>query len=266
MNKSIAGILPVFLLLFVFGRAAGQEASLQKRADIVISGVVIDSQTEAFLPNVHYSVSGRTAGMTDRAGQFALFAGMNDSIHFSMVGYKSALLVIGSEFTASQYLVMVAMVTDTLQIAEVVVMPRLDALRTIASGSSQYDSRELNNARGNLNLSFHQGLTGANQTGDPAINYEMVRRKLMVEAYEKGGIPSDRIASISPIMAIPALYLLMNGLPETPSAPAQGISNRDLERLKSMLRDQIYNRKLPFEKDSLDNMACHFRVLLEPSR
>jgi hypothetical protein len=265
-QKALVGLL-AFILFTTIGRSAGgQQTRVQTRPDIRVSGVVIDAETEATLSNVHYSVSGRTGGITDISGQFSLYARQFDTVLFSMVGYKNTTLIIGSEFTASQYLVMVGMVTDTLQIAEVVVVPRLDGLRSIASGSSLADSKEFENARGNLNLAFHQGLTGVNKTGDPAINYEMLRRKHIIEAYEKGGIPSDRIASFSPLIIIPALYLLMNGLPEKPPAPAPAISNSDLERLRKLYRDKIYKKKLPLEEDSLDNMAGHLWVFFESAR
>jgi len=222
--------------------AAGQQASSGQQL-ILINGVVIDADTEAALPNVQFMVQGRGGGVTDGSGLFSVFAVMYDTIEFRMVGYKPSVLAIGSTFTASQYLVLIPMVTDTLVIGEVIVIPQLPNLRSVAEGSTVLDSREFGNARDNISISVHQGLTGANKMGDPGINYEMLRKQHQIAAYEKGGIPGDRMVSVSPFMIIPALYLLMNGMPEKPSAPVPKMTNRELEQLRKVYRDLINSKR-----------------------
>ena len=49
----------------------------------------------------------------------------------------------------------------------------------------------------------------------PTIIYYLRQQK--VDAYERGGIPSDRIVGIKSIIIIPAAYLLLHGVPEKPA-------------------------------------------------
>lgn len=234
-----------FIVLFTIhsGYLLCQGIVAAENRRIFIEGVIINSVTEEPVPNVQYSIFGRGGGVSDQAGLFAFFAIPYDTIEFRMIGFRPTLVVIDAGYTAPQYLVLIALRPDTVDLGEVVVMPRLADLRSVAESNTLFNSREFENARGNINIAVHQGLTGVNQTGDPTINYEVLRRKQVIDAYEKGGIPSDKMASISPFVIVPAIYLLMNGLPEKPAAPTPRISNRELERLKNTYRELIYNRK-----------------------
>jgi hypothetical protein len=161
-----------------------------------------------------------------------------------MIGYKTSILPITQSHTVNEYLALVPMVTDTVEIAEVIVIPGFSGgLRSIAEGASANDLRQIENARGNLNISTYQGLTGADKTGDPKLNYAMLRQKQKYDAYEKGGIPSDKMLAVSPFMVIPALYLLIKGLPEQPSAPQSELSYKDIERLWDAYRESLFEKK-----------------------
>jgi hypothetical protein len=235
---------PVSVQQTVSGRQTGDvQQTLSGQQLILINGAVIDAVTEEALPNVQFTVPGRGGGVTDGSGLFSVFAVMYDTIEFRMIGYKPSILAIGSTFTASQYLVLIPMVTDTLVIGEVIVIPQLPNLRSVAEGSTMLDSREFGNARENISISVHQGLTGVNKMGDPGVNYELLRKQHQIEAYEKGGIPGDRMISVSPFMIIPAIYLLMNGLPEKPPAPLPKMTNREFEQLRKAYRDLLNTRK-----------------------
>lgn len=222
---------------------SGQQKVVEKAA-IQVHGVVVDAQTEAAIPNVQYTLFGRGGGgVTDAFGQFLLFAYKGDSIEFRMVGYKPSLLRMTDSHNLSGYLVLIAMVSDTLSVGEVVILPQVPDLRTMANTPTILDSRQYENARSNLAMSVHQGLTGTPKLTDSRDFYEVLREQHKTEAYEKGGIPSDKMVALSPFMLIPAYYLLMNGFPDDPKAPAEKISNRDLERLRKALHDQIFNKK-----------------------
>ena len=64
-----------------------------------------------------------------------------------------------------------------------------------------------------------------------------------VDAYERGGIPSDKIAGISPLMLIPAAYLLIHGLPEKPAAyGAETIQQDELDQIQKKYLRRRNNR------------------------
>jgi hypothetical protein len=79
--------------------------------------------------------------------------------------------------------------------------------------------------------------------GDPGVNYEFLRQKQKIDAYEKGGIPSDKMLGLSPLMLIPAAYLLLHGLPEKPAPPKPQISSKDLDELQKKYLESLRNRK-----------------------
>jgi len=232
----------IILLLLIPAMGAGQQIAVDTKP-IQVKGVVVDAQTQAVIPNVQYSIMGRGGGVTDAFGQFLIFALRGDSIEFRMVGYKPSILKMLESHNASGYLVLIAMVTDTLLVGEVVILPQLPDIRTIANTPTILDSREYENARNNLAMSVHQALTTERKLTDPRDFYDVQREKHKVEAYEKGGIPSDRMVALSPLMIIPAYYLLMNGFPEAPKAPVEKISYKDLERLRKAHQDQLLRQK-----------------------
>jgi hypothetical protein len=234
-------ILSVMLGIFP-GKMLSQDVAKDTRL-LLLTGLVIDAKSGQHLSNVQYYNRLAGGGVTNSEGQFSMFASPGDTIEFRMVGYKPSFLSIDRSHSAREYLVLVPMMTDTLEIGEVLVMPRIGDLRSIAEGASVNDTRQYENARGNINISVHQGLTGTSRMGDPSVNYEMLRKKQTYDAYEKGGIPSDRMIAVSPLLIVPALYLLMNGMPEKPSAPHPQLSYKDIERLKNAYREMIYSKK-----------------------
>jgi hypothetical protein len=79
--------------------------------------------------------------------------------------------------------------------------------------------------------------------GDPSVNYEILRQKQKTDAFERGGIPSDRIAGLSPFLLIPAAYLLIRGVPEPPTPPKPQLSSKDLLELQNRYLEVLKNRK-----------------------
>jgi hypothetical protein len=95
-------------------------------------------------------------------------------------------------------------------------MPRIASLKSDILRPQITNNKELDNAKYNLEVSAYQGRVIQGKLGDPAMNYEMLRQQQKADAYSKGQIPPDRILGLSPLLLIPAAYLLINGLPEKP--------------------------------------------------
>jgi hypothetical protein len=90
------------------------------------------------------------------------------------------------------------------------------------------------NATNNLRMAVYQGLANPPELGDPATNYEVLRQKQRMDAYNKGQIASDRMIGLSPLTLIPLIYLAAKGLPEDPEPPAPHISAREMDYLKQV--------------------------------
>jgi hypothetical protein len=237
-------ILLTLVLLLATVKVSGQQP-VREQASILITGVVIDGATEKGIANAQYFARRGGGGITGLQGAFSLFTRPGDTIEFRMVGYRPAFLKVDESHVAASYLAMVVMVTDTTQVGEVIILPQLPDLRTIATSPSVLDSKEYENARRNITVSVYQGLTNEQQMVDARANYDVLRRRQTIDAFEKGSIPSSQMVSVSPFMIVPALYLLMNGLPEEPKPPPASISNKDLERLRKAWRDSINKQEQP---------------------
>ena len=69
---------------------------------------------------------------------------------------------------------------------------------------------------------------------------ELLRQRQTIMAYEKGGIPSDRMVGLNILSIIPAsIYLLKNGLPEKPVPPKPHVSNSEIEKMKRSYRESL---------------------------
>lgn len=191
----------------------------------------MDSETYKPLPGSQLFVNKRFTSVTDDNGAFSLYVNVRDSLVFSRTGYKPANVIISDTLIGKQYVAGIFMTSDTLQIGEVVIVPRATNLRLEIMNGRPPASPEIENARHNVAVSAYQGRTTTGKLGDPASNYEMLRQRQRINAYERGGIPSDRIVGLSPFMLIPAAYLLMNGFPERPAPLKPDISDRELDEI-----------------------------------
>jgi hypothetical protein len=176
-------------------------------------------------------------------GSFAIYAHRNDTIVFSLLGYKPSTLIVCDTLTGKEFLTGVYLQSDTLEIGEVIIVPRMTNLKAVMLNPTIESNTQLNNAKTNISIASYQGKTGQNKLGDPNINYEILRQKQKIDAYEKGGIPSDKILAVSPLLLIPAAYLLIHGLPEVPPPPQPGITARDLEELNNRYMELLKKRK-----------------------
>jgi hypothetical protein len=207
----------------------GQQKTNDRK--ILFRGVVISSSTSERLAGSQILINNLFRSSSRDDGTFSFFAFPGDTIVFTMLGYKRSRLIVGDTLKAREFLTGVYMQNDTLQIGEVIILPRFSSLRAEVANAAMEQSVQMENARSNLTIAAYQGRTGQGKLGDPALNYEILRQRQKIQAYEKGGIPSDRIVGISPFMLIPAAYLLFHGMPEPAQPPEPRISPRDIEEL-----------------------------------
>lgn len=232
-------VLSFICLLSLPGQNTGVDDAL-----IRINGIVMDALTMEPLPGSGISVGERFYSAADEEGRFTFRIGRVDTVIFSMVGYRPAVLIVsdtlrGREFNAGIYLH-----SDTVSIGEVIIIPRLAGLKRELLKPASTPDPQTENARYNLAVSAYQGKVGQVDLGDPASNYEILRQKQSLEAYEKGGIPSDRILGLSPFMIIPAAYLLLNGLPPKPAAMKPDLTASEIDQINKRYLENL-KRKDP---------------------
>ncbi|HRT47391.1 MAG TPA: hypothetical protein P5151_04460 [Bacteroidales bacterium] len=222
--------------------ASAQQSELSGRS-ILFRGVVIDAETQARIADSKIYLNGAVKTITGTDGTFSFLARPNDTVVFRAMGYQLARIIVSDTLRATEFLAGIYLKPDTISIGEVIILPRNRSLKTELMASPVPSDVKIEYARSNVNIAAFQGRTGQYKLGDPEMNYELLRQVQKKEAYEKGGIPSDRIVGISPLLLLPAAYLILHGLPEPPAPPEPQISQKELEELNKIFLEKIRNKK-----------------------
>lgn len=209
---------------------------------ILFQGVVMDANSFKPLSNAHYILNDIFGNVTDEKGEFAIYLAKNDTLRFTHIGYRDYIYSPSDTLTGKMYTAGIFMQSDTMAVGEVIVVPRLPDLRTGLLMESPEIDPQLRNARNNIAASVHEGIYGQEQLGVPSANYYMLKRKQILDAYEKGAIPSDRMVGLN-FLTIPAAILYFSrGLPEHPEPPKPLIPQKDIERMKELYRKKIMHQ------------------------
>lgn len=199
----------------------------------------MDASTHQSIANTHYFINGLSSGNSGADGKFSVYVYRGDTIRFTFLGY-SDVTCLTDTLPGNSYVAGIFMETDTLNIGEVLVFPRMGDLRSEFMNSSSDVSPEMLNARNNILVSTYQGVNSSATLGDAGANYDMIRRKQVINAYEMGGISSGRMVGLNFFALIPAsIYLLANGFPEKPEPPNPFVSSSELERIKKEYRERL---------------------------
>lgn len=227
---------------FITGICLSQKG-MESTRPILFRGVVIDASSQSRLAGSQILIHRSLSAISGEDGAFSFYANKKDTVVFSMMGYKPALLIVNDTVSGTEYLTGVYLQTDSIFIGEVIIVPKLHNLKAEMMNTRITPDTKLENARSNISIATYQGKTSQGKLGDPILNYEMMRQKQKIDAYERGGIPSDKMAAISPLLLIPAAYLLLHGPPEIPPPPKQEISSKDMDELNKRYMEIVKNKK-----------------------
>jgi hypothetical protein len=202
-----------------------------KDALLIFQGLVMDSQNESPLSDVQIFVNRSFSSVSDEKGKFAFNAVRNDTVIFRMLGFSDSRFFISDTLAGSEFIAGVYMHPDTIAIAEVVIIPRMMRLKSDMFSPRSEMTRETENAKNNLAISSYQAHVNQNKLGDPASNYEVLKQRQKDAFYTKGQIPSDRMIGLSPLMLVPAAYMLIKGLPEKPPPPKPYLTEQEVSEI-----------------------------------
>jgi hypothetical protein len=239
MKRNFIGLV-LFFGLFNCGFSQGSE---KEGGMILFHGLVMDAKTESPLTGSQVTINRSFASVSDGEGKFAFYVNRSDTVVFSRLGYKSAVLFVSDTLSGKEFIAGIYLHTDTLSIGEVIIVPRLTNLKSELMNQRTEAGNETENAKYNLEVSAYQGRITQNKLGDPAINYELIRQKQRNDAYSKGQIPSDQIAGLSPLLLIPAAYLLMNGLPVKPAPFTPRLTEQEINQIHKKYVETLRQRK-----------------------
>jgi hypothetical protein len=230
----------IFILFnaLLWTSVTGQESDNQG-SRMLFQGIVMEKQNEIPLPNAQIFINRTFSSVSNGNGRFAFYAAKTDTVTFSLLGYKPLFFYISDTLSGKEFVAGIYMSADTMSIDEVVILPRLANLKTDIFSPRSERSRQNQNASNNLALSAYQARMTQNKLGDPSTNYEVLRQRQKDDAYTKGQIPSDRIVGLSPLMLIPAAYLLLHGLPEKPSPLQPRLTEQEVNEIHKRYMESI---------------------------
>jgi len=210
---------------------------------ILFHGIVLDANNLAPVSNSQILINRNFTTASSSDGTFAFFVNKFDTVFFKHIGYKSTMMLISDTLVGKEFVAGIYMKSDTVSIGEVVIVPRFLNLKSEILNSPSKVPATMDNARYNVAISAYQGRTSQGKLGDPVTNYGLIRQQLKVNAYEKGGIPADQIAGISPLLIVPAAYLLIHGVPEKPAPFEHSLTNKEVEQIKNIYLENHQNNK-----------------------
>jgi hypothetical protein len=232
----------ILIICFIFPPAFCQEKE-SRRTGILFHGLVLDANTFLPVASSQIMINRVFSSVSSDKGTFAFFVNRNDTVIFNSLGYKPTIFYVSDTLTGSEFITGVYMQTDTLSIGEVIIIPRFTSLKSEIMNARSKTSTTMENARYNVAVSAYQGRNSQNELKDPASNYEIVRYRQKLDAYERGGIPSDKMLGISPLLLIPAAYLLIHGLPEKPEPFEPQLTDRELDQIQKKYFETLEQRK-----------------------
>jgi len=238
--KRIFFLIVLFCIIIRPGFSQEKEDS---RIRILFHGLVMDVSSFSPISNSQIMINGVFSSFSGNDGTFAFYVNRNDTVIFESLGYKSTILYISDTLTGREFIAGVYMNSDTLSVGEVVIVPRLSNLKSNILNSKSRTPVTMQNARNNVAISAYQGRTSQSPLGDPSSNYELLRKTQKVNAFEKGGIPSDKMVGISPLLLIPAAYLLIRGMPEKPAPIKQQLTNQEVDQIHKRYLETLKKRE-----------------------
>ena len=236
-------VILLLIALNFFLPAFSQVLKTGEGTMILFHGIILDAGTETPLPHSQIFINRVFTSISDAEGKFAFYVNRNDTVIFRSLGFNPALMLIKDTLKGKEFLAGIFMHPDTINIPEVVIVPRIASLKSDLLRPPSEASKEVENARYNLAVSAYQGRVNQGKLGDPSMNYELLRQQQKNDAYSKGQIPPDKIVGLSPLLLIPAAYLLINGMPEKPDAVRPMVTDQETDLIISRYMEILRNKR-----------------------
>jgi hypothetical protein len=208
------------------GFSQGNEQYMKR---ILFRGLVRDASTFLPINNPQISINGINSSISVNNGNFSFYVNKNDTVIFKSLGYKPTIFHVSDTLKGLDFISGVYLSSDTISISEVIILPKTTNLKSDILNAKSKTPAIYDNARYNVAISAYQGKNSQGSLGNPSDNYALLKQKQKVSAYEKGGIPSDRIIGISPLLIAPAVYLLIKGIPEQPAPFRPELTDQEVD-------------------------------------
>jgi hypothetical protein len=159
---------------------------------IQIDGLTAD-ENGFIVPDVSiYSKHLRRGAASDHRGIFSIISAPGDTVFFSAIGYKSTLLTVPVTTTGDHYITDVLMVTDTIRIGEVLVLP----WKTYSEFKrAVLENKPVDPLMENMeyNLAMVQQQIWSDMTPTPGQAYRYTMQQMSDNLYTRGQMPANNL-------------------------------------------------------------------------
>ncbi len=235
-----AGLIVCMVLICCSGGLSQIKSPAEGK--IVFSGIIRDASTLATLPNSQIRINRIFASVSDEEGGFAIRVNKRDTLVFSLLGYQTAFFLVSDTLVGNEFMAGIYMRSDTLSIGEVIIIPRLVNLRSDILKTPPATTPEMENAKYNMALSAYQGRVAMSKLDDPSTHYSVLQHRQLINAIDKGGIPSGQFMGLNPLLLIPAAYLLINGFPEPAPPMKSNLTRQELDQIHKKYLESLKNK------------------------
>jgi len=180
----------LFQCLLIFTFSIVTKAQTYDSDSIRFSGIIFDKDSLKSLPYAKYTFN-NVNYTTNANGEFYTWAKQGDVLKFSYVGYKDTYIHVYDSLNQSNYLVGIFLSRDTIQLSEVIVIPRYQQLMAEVKYMPLIITPEMVNGNYNVKASTHQALTTVPKKMDAQQNQSMVIAEHTRENVYKGQISPD---------------------------------------------------------------------------
>jgi len=215
---------------------------------IRFSGMIFDKDSLTVLPYAKYALDEKVFTANDN-GEFYLWAKQGDIIKFSYVGYKDTYIQVHDTLDDNNYIVGVFLSKDTIQLSEVIVIPRYRQLLLDAMYSPLKVDPAYQNALRNVRQAKNQALssTGFDKPMTAEQNQDMVIRENTMRTVYKTQVPPDMIFGINTSTLIPYIVYLRN---KRKAKIKEADVNDSLSEMEAEFLINIYHKQKEREKEN----------------
>lgn len=215
----------ITLLILIYSGLCGQ---VTNKDSIRVTGVVLEKDSLTVLPYSRFNRQTMDYA-SDEKGQFSFWAQQGDVVRFSHMGFKDTYIQINDSLNQKNYLLGVFLSRDTIEISEVIVMPRYERLALEAKTMPLVITPDMARATNNVRNSTRQALTQTPIRMDAEMNQEMVLQERTWSTIYKTQIPpSQTIGVTSDNMALMRFFEPKNKQKLMETVPA-ALSRNELE-------------------------------------
>ncbi len=190
--KNLGKVYIIFFLSWiamVFSPAFGQESKDGQNDLVQLSGLVLNEYLET-LPFVHIIIKNKNRGTyTDKDGMYSLVVKEGDTVLFTYVGYKTQGIVIPDTVQDNQYLADVLMISDTVAIGEVIILP-WKTYEEFKQAFKEVEIAEDDLERARKNIALIKTQIIMSNSPDPKLNYNYVMQQQYEQTFIQGQFPA----------------------------------------------------------------------------